>query len=344
MMRNLLLLAFVCLLTGCSSLNYMNIDTYNPAEVTFPDEVKTVLVVNNAYPQSPDTGYEYSLFGVNQDSCQAVADSALFDAPRFLAKAIAEADFFDDVLIYHYATREDTIPSQDAKLTAGQVIDLCEETGTDAVISFDRLLFNMKKEVTQDRAGGIQGKIRVDVYAIVRGYLPGRENSLATVLVVDSVFWEERVDDMEVLDFIFPTSENALRIAAAYVGNHIYPNFVPHWTTEPRWYFTSMDSRWKEASSFANGQKWESAAKRWESLYDTSSKKQAKARLASNIALCHEMTGQFKEAFEWAERSRDYFKETLGESHEQTRLLTLYAQTLFKRIQSDVKLDAQLGR
>jgi len=320
----------------------MNIDTYNPAEITFPENVKNILIVNNAYPQNPASGYEYSLYGVNQDTCRAHADSALFDAPIFLAKAIADADFFEDVLIYHYATRKDTIAAFDVKLTSDQIIELCEETGTDAVVSFDRLLFNMKKDVTAQSESGVLGKIRVDAFAIVRGYLPGRANPLATVVVSDSVFWEEYVDNLSILDLILPNSDNALRIAAAYVGTRVYPNFVPHWNTESRWYFTDLNSRWKEATTYANGQKWDLAGERWQSIYNSSNKKQVKAKLASNIALCYEMLSDFKKAYEWAEKSKGYFEESLGENHNHTKLLTLYAKALSERIQSDVKLDIQL--
>lgn len=144
-MRSILFIGIAGLLSACSTINYVGIETYNPAEVTFPENVAKVLIVNNAVPQPEDAGYEYTLQGEKQDTCKAKADSALFDACRTLGEAIVEASYFNDVLLYHDAVRKDNQAFLDTKLTQGQVVSLCDETGADAVISIDRLLFDMKK-------------------------------------------------------------------------------------------------------------------------------------------------------------------------------------------------------
>ena len=87
------------LFSACSTIEYIGIETYNPAEVTFPKSVKNVLVVNNALPQPDSLGYTYKLYGVIQDTARINADSALFDACRSLGKSIAEESFFKDVLL-----------------------------------------------------------------------------------------------------------------------------------------------------------------------------------------------------------------------------------------------------
>lgn len=100
-MRSILFIGIAGLLSACSTINYVGIETYNPAEVTFPENVAKVLIVNNAVPQPEDAGYEYTLQGEKQDTCKAKADSALFDACRTLGEAIVEASYFNDVLLYH---------------------------------------------------------------------------------------------------------------------------------------------------------------------------------------------------------------------------------------------------
>ena len=56
------------LLTACGGINYVGIETCNPGEVTFPQDVRKVLMVNNAIAQPEKSGYTYSLLGVVQDT------------------------------------------------------------------------------------------------------------------------------------------------------------------------------------------------------------------------------------------------------------------------------------
>ena len=284
-MRSILFIGIAGLLSACSTINYVGIETYNPAEVTFPENVAKVLIVNNAVPQPEDAGYEYTLQGEKQDTCKAKADSALFDACRTLGEAIVEASYFNDVLLYHDGVRKDNQAFLDTKLTQGQVASLCDETGADAVISIDRLLFDMKKSVGTLGEGYVMGMIDVQMAGVIRSYVPDREAPLATVHMKDSIYWAESADYMPILDKVLPSPENALRGAGKYFG----------------------------------------------------------AKAASNLALCHEMRGALKEAYEWAHKSYDLFKRNNGDNDKSTKLLELYVQALAERIRSDKKLNVQFG-
>ena len=208
-MRSILFIGIAGLLSACSTINYVGIETYNPAEVTFPENVAKVLIVNNAVPQPEDAGYEYTLQGEKQDTCKAKADSALFDACRTLGEAIVEASYFNDVLLYHDGVRKDNQAFLDTKLTQGQVASLCDETGADAVISIDRLLFDMKKSVGTLGEGYVMGMIDVQMAGVIRSYVPDREAPLATVHMKDSIYWAESADYMPILDKVLPSPENA---------------------------------------------------------------------------------------------------------------------------------------
>ena len=69
----------------------------------------------------------------------------------------------------------------------------------------------------------------------------------------------------------------------------------------------------------------------------------SRAKAASNLALCHEMRGDLKEAYEWAHKSYDLFKRNSGDHDTSTKLLELYVQALAERIRSDKKLNVQFG-
>ncbi|MDF9830026.1 DUF6340 family protein [Parabacteroides sp. PF5-6] len=336
-------LFLVILLTGCQSIKELYIETYNPAEITYPEAVARILIVNNTVPQPPDVGYELYLLGKQQDTCRANADSAAWDACKTLGKAIIEANYFEDVLLYHFPTRTDDRFIADGKMSAEKVRELCKETGTDAIISFDRLLFNMRKDVDAVSNDEFQGKIKVEVGGIVRTYLPDRTIPLASVVVNDSLEFREYAVHQELLDVFLPTPDVALRAAGTYIGATLYPTFVPYWDEEKRWYYTGAGSRWKEASAYAAAGKWTEALESWHTLYTKSSNKKIKAKLASNMALGEEMTGHFDKAHHWAVTSKDLFKETEGEEAMHTKLLHAYTAVLQQRIQSDKKLDIQFG-
>lgn len=343
MRRSAFWVGFAGLCTACTTVNYVGIETYNPAEITFPEDVAKILIVNNAVPQPADAGYTFALFGKEQDTCRVKADSALFDACESLGKAIADADYFNDVLLYNGATRTDDQPLEDRKLSKAEVTALCEANGADAIVSIDRLLFDMKKDVWMMGEGYVVGVIDVKTSGVIRSYLPGREVPLATVYVADSISWAESADNLPMLDVFLPDAENALRTTGEYIGAKAYANFVPHWVNESRWYFTGMGATWKEASAFAAAEKWDQAAERWQSLYDSSGGWKGKARAASNLALCREMEGKMPEAYEWASKSYQLFLKNSGEENRYTQLLKLYADALAERIRNDKKLNIQFG-
>lgn len=343
MIKRMLSLLMPALLCSCATINYMDIETYNPSEVTFPEGVGRMLVVNNALPQPSGVGYTYSFMGVKQDTARAVVDSALFATCHGLGGGMVEADFFNDVRLYHHPTRTDGQYLDALKLTPEQVDSLCQATGTDGIISLDRLIFNMHKEVLAFAGGYLMGDIKVIMTGTVRCYLPNRPNPLATVLLNDSVEWNESAGTREVLNELLPDATTALRIAGQYMGAKAYVNFVPHWQKETRWYFSGADSRWKEASAYTSGQKWDKALERWTQLYEATNGWKSKAKAASNLALCYEMKGQLSQAHEWATRSYGLFKDNLSDADGTTRLLLLYTESLTNRIRLDKKLNMQFG-
>jgi hypothetical protein len=342
-MKASLYLLITCLLTACGSVRYMEIETYNPSEVTYPESVRKILIVHNAQAQPPDSGYEFKILGVAQDTCRANADSALWDACRALGTAIAGSGFFEDVLLFQETTRKDGAHYADVKLSREDVMSLCEETGADAVISFDRLLFDMKKEINVFMEGYVSGTIRVDIAGIARSYLPGEVHPGITALASDSIFWSEEAYTPEELSLRLPAPDEALRVAGNYIGSNLYSVFVPHWNSEIRWYFAGSGARWKEATAYAASQKWEKASERWQYIYDNSSRWSDKAKSASNLALACEISGRMEKALEWAEISCDLFKKNKGKDYPRTSAQQLYTEIVRKRILNDKKLNLQFG-
>lgn len=329
-------------LSACSTISYVNIETYKPAEVTFPVLVNKVLIVNNAEPQPADIGYEYDLMGTKQDTARAKADSALFDAAHSLGLAILDTDYFSDVLLYHDSPRTDDDYLTDQKLTQSSVKNLCEENDVEAVISIDRLLFDMEKTVAAIGSNYFMGVIRLRISAIMRAYIPDRATPLATVLLTDSIFWAEEAGSIEALNSYLPTPDNALREGAKYIGEMAAPNFVPHWQNEVRWFYTGGTTEWRQASAYASAQRWDDADKIWKKVYDKTSSPLPKAKVATNIAFAQEMMGNYEEALQWAEIAVPLFQKE-GESSGDYQLITQYVIALKERIRENKKLMIQFG-
>lgn len=342
-MKNaLLIILSIAFLTACSSINYVNIETFKPAEITFPKVINKVLIVNNAVPQPENVGYEYIIKGVAQDTARAKADSALFDACRSLGVAILETGYFYDVLLYNDPTRTDDQHIADEKLTPEKVKALCEENDVEAIISIDRMLFEMKKTITEASRIFYIGIVNVKMTGIMRAYIPERNTPLATVLLSDSIFWAEEAESLEKMQTYLPSPEDALREGGKFIGKIAAPNFVPHWDNEVRWFYTGGTTEWKQATAYANHQKWEAALPIWEAIYNSYSNETIKAKSASNIAFAYEMLGNYDKALEWAETALPIFKKK-GEGKRDYQLLYHYTIALKERIRDNKKLSIQFG-
>ena len=333
----------VVLLPACSSIQFLNIETYRPAEITFPN-TGTVLIVNNAVPQPSDTGYEYIIFDIKQDTARALADSALFEACYSLGEAIMETGYFGDVLLFHESVRKDKNSLLDERMSLETINALCEETGANAIISIDKLLFEMKKEVSLVFQTQIQGRVDVKINGVMRAYVPNRENALATVLLQDSIYWLEYVHSIEDLDYYIPDPDVALRAAGKYIGAIASPNFVPVWQSESRWYYTGGSADWKRATAYINADKWEQANNIWNGIFENSKREMERARAASNMALHLELKNEFRKAYEWATKAAALFKEKDGETGDDYKRLSLYASTLIERIRDDKRLNIQIDK
>ena len=338
------LIGWIGLLTACSSINYLSIDTFNPAEVTVPSSANKVLIVNHAVPQPADWGYSYTVSGKVKATQGAKADSALVDFCQSLGEAMVAEEFFQDVLLYHEPTRADLHPEYDLKMTAQQVDSLCEVAGADLLLSLDRLLFESSREDTDLGGGFTVGEVKVRMAGVIRAYLPGRAAPLATIQLVDSVAWEQSAELPPILNELLPSSEEALRTAGRYLGAKASVNFVPHWQRETRWYFSTSGAVWKEAAAYAANERWEKAEERWNRICQTSKGWKSRAQVASNLALCAEMKGDLQQAHEWASISYELFKQKAGEEDQQAQLLELYVKALTERIRANQKLDVQIGK
>lgn len=332
---------FFLLFASCSPVRYLGIETYNPSGITFPREVKSVLIVNNAVPQ-PEVPFE-STIPNQRDSVHIPADSAVFDFCRTLGVEIAASPYFEDVRLLDEGYREDKYFFTDRMLTADDVSLLCREHSVDAIISLDQLMFQIKESARKSSDFDFEGWMEIYVTGVLRAYLPERDTPLTSILISDTVHPQAGYDILDVASvLVYP--EVMLRETAKLIAERSLVNFVPYWSNDVRWYYVSSNAAWKEATAYAALDRWEQAYEKWKTIYDKTpeSSWQSKSRLTSNMALSKELTGDFAKALYWATESYRLLEEKSKESDRHLALQKLYIDVLKHRILADKRLNNQI--
>jgi hypothetical protein len=331
-----------CLMTlaaSCGQVRSVGIETYNPAGVTFPENVRRVLVVNNAAVRAevPFTSTVRKL----PESAGLTGDSAVTVFCHTLGREIAASPRFEDVLLYDGCYRTDSAPS-DGYLTPDDVTRLCEEHAVDAVISLDRLLFHIRESIREISWIDKVCEVEVGVSGVLRVRLPDRETPLTTLYLSDTIRPQPE-DGSPAGVYFMPQPDEVLSETAAHVAVKAHAHFVPYRSADSRWYYVSPGSRWKEAAAFAAADKWEQAATIWQSLYETTNSWKTKACLASNLALCTEFSGRLAPALQWAILAHQYFSEHLSAGDRKIDMQKLYVTVLEHRVAEEKTLRKQLG-
>ncbi|MDR1098505.1 MAG: tetratricopeptide repeat protein [Tannerella sp.] len=326
---------------SCSSIRSMEVETYNPAAITFPPEIRTVMIVNNAAQQPDGLGHRY-IRSRGDDSVMFVpADSAAYDFCLRLGESMAESPVFQDVRICDDTMRKDSVFYDKRPFSKDAVEILCDSYGVDALISLDHFVF-LTEVRESEFAGFPPGKsIHVRLSGELRALWPGQKE-IYTFPFSDSLNWYRSED----LYFDSPVTPADVKYAMHYLsgvtGGKMHVNFVPYWSTGNRWYYTSMSSEWKRGAVHAAAGKWEEAAAIWEPLLSGTGNWRSKACLLSNLALCREMTGDFEKATGYAAECGRLFETYAGEDSDYTKLQKRYLEVLNERAKNDAVLSGQL--
>lgn len=335
--KQLPFIALLCAVAACSPIRYLSVDTYDPAAVTFPRNVRKIMVVNNTalseIPAMPKIAKMVDAKTVPSDSVAAAFC-------RTLGGMIADAPCFDDVRLYEGMIRTDSFAGHDVGLTPEHVAFLCEAHSVDAIVSLDALLFTVDEAVRSNNSFGLF--LESVVSGAIRIYMPGRQAPFGIVNMSDTLYSTILTDEPDV--FTPDDVRYALIASFEQLAEKYHTCFVPHWSSDLRWYYIgSYSARYKEAAAFMATGKWEKAAALWDALYDAAASAQTKARLASNMALCSEMTGAFADAIAWAERACRHVEEHVPDRNERMlQLQTRYLSVLKGRIEAEKKLQQQI--
>lgn len=331
---------------SCHSYRVIDIETYSPAAITFPPEIETILVINNSAQQPDLVGHQFHSTTKGDSTLSISVDSMAYFFCRSLGKAIAEAPVFDDVRLCEDTLRWDSVYYHVMPFSQADVESLCHDYDVNALISVDKLFYKTVTYEINYQNMYRQNYFRADIVGELRIFWPGQKE-VYTLPFSDSLVWllendriglyEEMVKEVSLLE-----KKDAMRHLSEFSAEKIHESIVPYWTGDKRWYFTNIASEWKQGSAFAAAEKWEQAFEEWALLYEKEKRWKQKARLASNLALCKEMTGDFKKSIEYAELAYGLYKENAKEDDPQTEMQGLLLDALKKREKADRILSEQL--
>lgn len=337
-MKSYFYLVSLFILSSCGvSTQYISIDVREPAVVTFPEDVKRILIVDNTAlipkVEDDDSHLANSFDIVSNDSAKNIMLNSL-------VTFMNEEGYFEDVQLYSKRTNNGDSPLEITNLTSSKVRSLIRQNKVDALISVD--LFGVSAGIESESVYYFNDYsfLRAHVGVILKAY--GRNGSLLAtpVAYIDSLFlegsadWSIRKSKMSEINGL--VSEISVKAA-----DNLTSAFIPSWSNQPRWYFTGSSSEMKKATALVLENNWAEAADVWSLLYDKETDRDKKIKLASNLALANECLDDIENASAWATVAFDLLPDR--SKSELAMLTAQYKRILSDRVLKKSKLYKQLG-
>ena len=343
----ILLLLGILTLSGCQSIAQMSVDYLSPADVNFPEQLKRVAVINATpadavntlyakWKDRPDTddGRSYSRTQYLQGDA-AVATEAL-------ATALAEGNFFDEVII------SDSLIQGGAAsrlLTPTQVTDLTQQLGADFLIAVENVPLRAESVVDENTYYGMYiGSTDVKTAPVVRLYFPRHNTNNPAISRTDSIYWENYSTTFYEAKRGLVSEDEMLKQASEFAGTEMAQTLIPSWHTASRYYFAGGSVDMRDAAVSAREHDWERAISLWRNAYDSSKGGKKKMYAAYNLALGYEMTDSLETAVQWAQTAKDLAAkldkiDESGVAGQQTSSSTRYAMASFYLTQLEKRRD-----
>ncbi len=293
----LLFFGLFCII-GCQSVEQLSIDYMQPAEISFPESLQRVAIVNNV-PNNSDIEPYFAPMG---ETGYYNGDAVI--ATESLAQAIAEQNYFQEVVVCDSSLRSMDIYPQEHILTQEETELLVNELDVDFLIALDKLQISAVRQIGYiPQLGVFYGSVNANVLPTIRVYLPNREKPIVTIHQPDSIYWEEMGTIPQVQAYLVKEKE-MLTEASKLVGTIPIKKLVPNWKTASRYLYTGGSVDMRDAAIYAREEQWNKAIELWKQCYQN---KKAKVRMqaAHNLALGYEMQDSIQVAIQWIEKAQE---------------------------------------
>lgn len=314
-LQTLSLSAFLisALLLGACKTSTVSLDVLRPADITLPDHIQKVVVVNRTYPSKEDKVWNV-VEGVLTGEGIGTDRRATEEAIKGMIETMRRSPRFQLVNPYTTGEKGSGTGSFPEPLPWSKVEEICNNSQADALISLEafdsdsRLAYANVVVKEKNKAGALVDVPYVDAnmrMTITNGW---RLYDIKQKRILD----ENRSDDF--MDFTsrgpnpqaaasgLPSRFNMLMQTGFRAGQDYGYRISPMWVKVGREYYKKGSEPLETAHRKVKANNWEAAADLWKREAGSSDSKVA-GRACYNMAVFSEIKGNLDMAREWAEKA-----------------------------------------
>lgn len=334
----------VILLSSCNQMLYTTIDVLRPARVYFPVYINSVVVINNAAAQPDKIGHTTENFykpveknTVNTDSLPLFATSSFY-------KTIENKEFFNNVVLIGQSKRDHSNYTIPKPIFKAEIDSIMKSNDAQAGISLNRITVqDVQAELYDENDGSFISYLEAKYELHWSVYDIHSQNS-TSLITRDTLYWESQSNNEKKAIAGLPNRYNALIDGAIMAGEKAVDQFIPHWEKADRYFFTSNKSEFKKGIDAVYHMEWAQAIELWNKMLETESNPYVKAKLAFNLAIVYEISGDIEKAYEMAIVSVNKFNELPVIDYNSYLRVTDYLEDINVRKKELKKINLQLGK
>lgn len=344
LIRKSFIILLITVLTSCSSYEILNIDVLKPAKHTFQPEIKSVVLVDNSRPYRGKDVHQVKTLS-NQFSVDTIwVDNFSTLSLNTLKEELQNRMFFDSVYMHPHPLKQDDKFINRA-LNWQQVDDLCKQYNAQAVIAFEKDIYNTNILVsrTYPYEGNLYSYLDASGVILWRAYNNLNQKLIYKETQVDTISWDAIGNSIQEIAQELPTIVASIEELAIYMGTQAANHATPIWESQRRGYYATGNIHFLQASEFVRKQEWGEAVKIWKYTFDNSKKKN-KARAAYNLALASEMLDDYESSQYWLAQATETINTISGASAsiDKKRIIS-YSFNMNKRSKDLQELKQQIG-
>ena len=333
----------VLILGSCAGFKIITIETQEPARISFQQNVQSILIVNNVVEQPKDIGHNMKRLGKSYIERVAVSsDSMAIYYTEALSQFLEEGGFFNKVLYYNKSLRTDNDFWSEKPISPGEVERLTGENDVDAIISLDKLIITTNGQEYYRQSFFTDVELIAKLQSIFRVYIPLYRGEELVMQHVDSLRYEGFIPSQKQPQKHSLFFKDYLKDMVVNSAEKMTEALAPHWKEQERWLYTLANGTMQDGEFYANQNKWDEAAIKWQEFYNNNTKTINRAKAASNIALAYEMMGDIERAYKWISTSYKLFEESSNSNSEELLRTLLYKNELERRYNNEGILDLQI--
>lgn len=317
--NTIVILLLIVLLSSCISIREISLDQLQPAEICFPEQIKSVAVISTIPQNNLDT------IKLDKNS-SLVGDQSI--SKEIIAKRIADANYFEHVIVYDTVVSNRFDEQNVNTLSTEAVNEMLNDFNSEMIISLDKMNLTIEKLKTSSEYP--MDILRFITKPEIKFYIPKKNGPIYTIAKNDTLFFS-------VLDLI--DHKAAFSYAYDSAIKKTVEMILPHWKSIVRYYYVGGSYEMRDADVSVKENDWDNAFHLWKVVYD-SKKGKLRSYSAFNIALYNEIKDNVPEALKWL----DLADENIKQDSDLGALIKSYRNILSERDNQLSKLKLQMNR